>query len=251
MGNDIKASIITPVYNSFDTIQRTIESVLNQTHNNLEYIIVDGGSNDGTLDIIKKYKEKFSDKIKYVSEKDLGIYDAINKGIKIATGDIVGIISSNDWYELDSVRIALSSFKNEEHQVIYGMAKIFKESKELGVFIKNHNFLLEQMIIHPSCFISKKTYDKFGLYNISYKSSSDYEYMIKLYISNYVIFKPVYHVLSNFNLGGISSSILGYSETLKIKLKYGLISRKKYLRLNILVRFKKIYNKFKYRNNYD
>ena len=100
----IKFSIITPCYNSEKTIKRTIESVVNQSYKNIEYILIDGGSKDKTVEIIQEYQSKYPKLIKYISEKDSGIYDAMNKGIKLATGDIVGIVNSDDYYELDALK---------------------------------------------------------------------------------------------------------------------------------------------------
>ena len=104
-----KVSVITPCFNSEKTIRKTLDSVLNQTYNNYEYIIVDGKSTDGTLKIIEEYKTKFGEKLKFISEKDTGIYDAMNKGIAMASGDIIGIVNSDDFYCLD----ALENMVNE------------------------------------------------------------------------------------------------------------------------------------------
>jgi glycosyltransferase involved in cell wall biosynthesis len=102
MDNKIKFSIITVSFNSVHTIEKTILSVLNQTYKNFEYIIIDGGSNDGTVDIIKKYEDKLN---YWISEKDLGISDAFNKGINASKGKIIGILNSDDWYELNALEI--------------------------------------------------------------------------------------------------------------------------------------------------
>ena len=104
----MKFSIITPCFNSENTIERTLKSVLNQTYSMYEYIIVDGGSTDSTLDIIRSYKDFFGDKLKVISEPDNGIYDAMNKGISWATGDFVGIVNSDDFYEEDCLTIVSS-----------------------------------------------------------------------------------------------------------------------------------------------
>jgi len=100
---DILVSIITPCLNSKKTIRKTIESVINQTYKNIEYIIVDGESTDGTIEIINEYREKYKDCIKFISEKDNGIYDAMNKGIKLCSGSLIGIINSDDYYETNAV----------------------------------------------------------------------------------------------------------------------------------------------------
>jgi glycosyltransferase involved in cell wall biosynthesis len=114
----VKISIITVVYNNKDTIKDAIESVLNQTYKNIEYIIIDGGSTDGTIDIIKSYRDKID---KFISEKDNGIYDAMNKGLKLASGDIVGILNSDDIYFNENVILnVVAKFEESKTDSIYG-----------------------------------------------------------------------------------------------------------------------------------
>ncbi len=128
---DISVSIITVSFNSEKTIERTVKSVISQTYKNLEYIIVDGGSGDKTVDIIKGYSEKY-DFISYTSEPDNGIYDAMNKGIERAGGEIIGIINSDDWYEENAVAIIVKSFleNGRKQGVYYGEMGLFKDGKE-------------------------------------------------------------------------------------------------------------------------
>ena len=116
----VKFSIITP-YNSRDTIANTLESVLSQTIQDYEYLVIDGGSTDGTVEILEEYEKKFHGKMKFWSEKDQGIYDAMNKGIKRADGDIIGIINSDDWYEKDALENVLNSDTGEEYLVFHGL----------------------------------------------------------------------------------------------------------------------------------
>lgn len=226
--DNVLISVITPCFNSEKTIERTLQSVLNQTYQNYEYIIIDGKSTDNTLNIIEKYKEKFGEKLKVVSEKDNGIYDAFNKGINLAIGDLVGIVSSNDFYEPDALENIAKEYDNEEYAIIYGMMKTLVNNKESSVVIYNHEFLKQKMITHPTCFVTKKLYNDMGVYSLEYKSSSDYDFMLRISQNENVVFKPVYKIISNFELGGISSSIVGEKETLKIYNKYNLISKKTY-----------------------
>ena len=114
MGNTF-FTIITPCFNSEKTIEKTLQSVLNQTYQNFEYIIIDGGSTDDTLSIIESYKEKFAEKLTVVSEKDNGIYDAMNKGIQLAKGELVGIVNSDDFYETDALENIVNEYQNEKY----------------------------------------------------------------------------------------------------------------------------------------
>lgn len=109
-------SIITVVYNGEKYLEQTIQSVINQTYKNIEYIVIDGGSTDGTLDIIKKYEEHIS---YWVSESDKGLYDAMNKGIGVAKGELIGMINSDDWYELEAVEIMAEAYKNNPTKVYF------------------------------------------------------------------------------------------------------------------------------------
>ena len=227
--NNLKVSIVTPCFNSKKTIEKTLNSVIKQSYKNIEYIIVDGASTDGTLDIIENYREKFTFDFKIVSEKDNGIYDAMNKGIRMATGDLIGIVNSDDYYEPDAVEKIVNAYSGSEFEVIYGMQRIVEAGgKEKAVVLYNHNFLSEQMITHPTCFLTQKTYEKFGVYSMNYRSSADYDYMLKLFDEKAVRFTPVYTIISNYCVEGMSSSTAAFRETLKIKRNRACISKKKY-----------------------
>jgi glycosyltransferase involved in cell wall biosynthesis len=228
MNENILVSIITPCFNSENTIARTIESVLDQTYKNIEYIIIDGASTDKTLDIIRKYEPKFQGRIRVISEKDNGIYDAMNKGIKQANGELIGIVNSDDYYNNDSVELIVENRLNEKYQILYGYQRNLKDDQETKVCIYHHDFLNQQMITHPTCFVTKSVYEDYGLYNCKFKSSADYEFMLRIYRQGNVVFKPVYRIISNFAEGGMSSSQLGVQETAKLRLQFGLISRKRY-----------------------
>ena len=223
-----RISIITVCFNSAATIERTIESVLKQTYQNYEYIIVDGKSTDNTLDIVRKYEPYFNGKMKVVSEPDKGIYDAMNKGIRLATGELIGIINSDDYYELDALESILGSFFDDKYVVLYGLQRTLRNGREINVVLYHHSNIDNQMITHPTCFISKQVYEDYGLYSIKYKSSADYEFMLRLIHDTDVVFRPVYKIITNFELGGMSSSETGYRETLALLKRYGSISNKQY-----------------------
>lgn len=234
MNKSILVSVITPCFNSEKTIERTLQCIQNQTYQNIEYIIIDGGSTDRTLDIIRQFQESALPNLILVSEKDQGIYDAMNKGIKIAKGKLIGIVNSDDYYQDNTVELAVSHcMQDNNYQVIYGMQRSLIGEKEKTVFIHHHEFLKEQMITHPTCFVTKKTYDDLGVFNLQYRSSADYDLMLRFWESGKVVFTPIYEVMSNFQMGGMSGSQLGVRETAKIKRKRGYISHRRYLFLII------------------
>ena len=224
-------SIITPCYNSEKTIEKTIKSVLNQSYKNIEYIIIDGASTDNTLNIIEKYVPFFDGRIQVVSEKDEGIYDAMNKGINMAVGELIGIVNSDDYYEPDAVEIMVNNMDDVPYQVVYGMLRYIKQGMEEKVVLYNHQYIRQQMITHPTCFISKKAYEDFGLYNCNYKSCADYELLLRWNSNKLIKFKPIYHVISNFEVGGMSNSDYAVREGARLRLQYGLIRKATYYRV--------------------
>lgn len=225
---DYKVSIITVVYNGAKTIEQTIQSVLNQTYKNIEYIIIDGQSTDGTVEIIKKYIDSIN---YFVSEKDNGIYDAMNKGICIANGDIIGIINSDDWYVEDAVEKIAHCFNQQKADLVYGKVCFIDENGDEKV---NPNFPLDMLwyrtvVYHPSVFIRKEVYQKYGFYNLKYKISADYELLLRLY-SVQVQFWFIDIVIAYFRLGGLSTVKQNESieEHREISLKYIEESKNKY-----------------------
>lgn len=223
----LKISIVTVCYNSVNSIGRTIESVLNQSYPCYEYIIIDGGSTDGTVDVIKKYENAFEGRLKYYSESDKGIYDAMNKGIKKCSGELIGILNGGDYYENNTLKLVSLATDDDPYQIIYGMLRQIVNNAEMGIIFTNHHFLEITMINHPTCFVSKKIYDNYGLYNTIYKIAADYDYMLMCFKNNTIRFKPIYKILTNFEMNGISSqSPLSRLERAQIQYKYGLIHKR-------------------------
>lgn len=217
-------TIITVCYNSERTIRRTLESVLHQTYQNYEYLIVDGSSTDGTLPVIQDYEPRFGGRLRLISEKDNGIYDAMNKGISLAKGELIGMINSDDWYERNAIELILRGYEPGSCQILYGMQREYEDGREKVCWLKHHDFLEQQMITHPTCFVSKQVYDRFGAFDLKYRSSADYDFMLRMYYSKEVIFCPIYEVIANFSLGGISGHNIGRIETANIRYHYGIIS---------------------------
>lgn len=245
MNNNILVSIITPCYNSEKTIENTINSVLSQSYKNIEYIIIDGKSNDSTVNIIKKYIPLFEGRLKYISEADNGIYDAMNKGISMSKGDIVGIVNSDDYYEKDAVKTIIENMTADKYQIVYGMVRNIKDGKEIMVYTKHYDNIPFNMIPHPACFVSKSIYDDFGVYSTEYKYSSDYEFMFRMYNNNKIKFKMIYNIISNFSIDGASSNSVAFLETMKLKLKYGMISKRKYKLIEYKVKLGQVCKKIK------
>lgn len=233
MRKDVFITVITVCYNSEKTIEKTLKSMLSQTYSNYEYLIIDGKSTDGTLKILHQYEPLFRGRMKIYSEEDRGIYDAMNKGIIKASGDLIGMVNSDDYYESDALEIMAKEMENisNPYVVLYGFQRNFRKEKEVKTFLYHHDFLKNQMITHPTCFVTPQVYRDLGLFNTKYKSSADYEFMLRIYDTKKVYFQPVYKIISNFREGGMSGSQTGYRETLQLQLKYGGLSKFKYCRM--------------------
>lgn len=235
-------SVVTVCFNSERTISRTIESVLNQSYPIYEYLIVDGRSSDKTMDIVKEFEPLFNGKMKVISEADNGIYDAMNKGILMAKGKLIGILNSDDWYEPDTLENAYKHYTGNQYEVVYGMMKNYIEGKLYQIYMINHEFLFKAMITHSTCFVSLETYKDIGIYDVSYRSSADYDLFLKFYYDKRVKFTPVYKVMANFSLGGISSSTICGIENNKILLKYKIINKLTYEKNKVKYWLKNIFN---------
>ena len=201
----MRISIITVSFNSEQTIERTIKSVVNQNYDDIEYILIDGGSSDRTVDIIKKYEKYIS---YWISEKDEGIYDAMNKGLRHSTGEIVAFLNSDDWYEENIFTDVASIFGDERIQLLCGDMYIHRE----GTVTRHHiNEDVAQKVVrysmgytHPTMFARKKLFDKYGEFDIQYKIAADYDWFLKVFDHNEKI-KVIDKVLTNFSYGGVST----------------------------------------------
>ena len=207
-------SVVTVVYNGEKYLEQTIQSVINQSYDNVEYIIIDGGSTDGTLDIIKKYEHAID---YWVSEPDKGIYDAMNKGIMLCVGEMVGLINADDYYEGDIFLHIATTYDQYDCDVLYGDTYYIVDTKRdllpahhvgrrYGVFPYSYCWIWVDMLFgHPSTFVKRQVYKQYGLYDTKYEISADYEFFLRLYrhrVNFYYLQKSV----ANFRDGGISTT---------------------------------------------
>jgi len=207
-------SIITVVYNGAKHVEQTINSVLNQSYKNFEYIIIDGGSTDNTIEVIKQYENKID---YWQSEHDEGIYFAMNKGISLAKGELIGIINSDDYYLPDTIAKVVEADKTQHAAIYYGDMQYISEAGELLSAAKPDITKMNEMpaIFHPTCFVRKNVYDKAGMFDTQYKISSDYDFLLRCLKQNF-IFHYIPETLTCFRLGGMSGSCASNIEGYKI-----------------------------------
>ena len=243
-----KISIITVCYNSEKTIESTIQSVIAQDYPNIEYIIVDGRSDDRTMQIAEQYKAHIAKKI---SEPDKGLYDAMNKGIQMATGDIIGILNSDDLFFTDSIisDVAAVFAGNPEIDAVYGNIAYFaanNEDKKVRAWVTKpyyDNFFDDgEVPPHPSLFVKKSVYDAIGGYYPNFKISSDYEFMFRAFKVNGYRAYHLNQFIVNMRVGGESTKslrnvLIGNKE---VKIAWQMNNRKPPLRFWILRIAKKV-----------
>ena len=217
----MKVSIITASYNSEDTIEETILSVIGQDYKGIEYIVVDGASTDGTLKILEKYQNRIG---KLISEPDKGISDAFNKGILAATGEIIGIIGSDDMLLPGAIKTLVENM-DEETDIFYGDGvRLKRDGTRKAYQAKHHSKLKTQMaLIHPSTFVRARAYRSYGLYNEGYKTCMDRELLLRMLIKG-AKFKYLPKAFSIYRMGGVSDryfSTLVRKEREQLSLQYG------------------------------
>lgn len=206
----MKISVITASYNSAATIADTLKSVAQQDHQDIEHIIIDGASKDDTMQIV----ESFTHVSQKFSEKDKGIYDAMNKGIQKASGDIVAILNSDDFYSSSNVLSEVAKlFEDPAVQAVYGDLQYVDQNDtskikrywKAGKFA-HHKFLYGWMPPHPSFFVRKEVYDKVGLFNTDLRTSADYELMLRILMKHRLHAAYLPMVLVKMREGGLSNS---------------------------------------------
>lgn len=222
----MKVSVITVCFNAQDTIEETIQSVLNQTYKDIEYIIVDGKSTDNTVSIIQRYREKISC---FISEKDNGIYDAMNKGISLITGEIVFFLNSGDLFFNEKViENIVNYFKANDVDLVYGDVVIL-DPVELLPRIQVHQgidrlYFFENNICHQGIFAKTEVFRKYGGFDTSFRITADYEWLLRVLFRYKVRSLYINQIVSVFALGGLSSDPINFKtylcERKKIKKNY-------------------------------
>ena len=206
----MKVSIITVCRNAEASVESAIQSVLQQDYKDIEYILVDGKSTDKTISIIDKYKSRIS---KFISEKDEGMYFAINKGIKYATGDVVGILNADDFYLTEKIisRI-VKEFQSKQTESVFGDLQYVKKENPKEIFrhwksesYHSKLFLKGWMPPHPAFFVKRNCYEKFGAFNTSFSISSDYELMLRFLYKHKISSSYIPEVLVRMRTGGMSN----------------------------------------------
>lgn len=231
----MKISIITATYNSAETLRSTFDSVLSQTYTNYEYVVVDGCSSDGTLEIIKEYEQKFNGKMRYISEKDKGLYDAMNKGLAMATGDIVGILNSDDFYTSnDILDVIATTIKEKNVDAVYGDIH-FVNSNDLTKCVRYYSSAIFSrrlmrfgfMPAHPSFYCKRAVYEKYGFFNTKYRIAADFDSLFRFIYINRISTSYIKRDFVTMRTGGVStdgfrSRWLIMKEHSKIMKSYGV-----------------------------
>ncbi len=206
----MKVSIVTITYNSEKTLKDTIESVVGQTYRDIEYIIVDGNSTDKTIEIVNSYGDKIS---KFISEKDNGIYDAMNKGLRLATGDIVGILNSDDvYFDKYVIENVVKRFEEKLVDSVYGDL-YYVEENDLSKVVrywkssdfKEGSFAKGWHPPHPTFFVKREVYEKYGLFDLEMKVSADFELMLRFLEKHRISTTYLPKVLVRMRTGGESN----------------------------------------------
>lgn len=205
---NLLVSIVTVCYCSQETIRRTIESVLNQTYSHIEYLIIDGNSSDKTVHIAESYKKLFEQRgISYhiISEKDEGIYDAMNKGIHYATGNLIGIINSDDWYEKEAIQIAVNTYCKEPYDMFYADVRLITpDGRKIIKKSKRDIWPTSRHWNHPTTFITSKTYAELGGYR-NEGIHDDFDLVLRIRKANKkIVIRNI--LLANFCTGGASNN---------------------------------------------
>lgn len=204
-----KVSVVTTTYNDIENLKRILAEVKKQTYPNIEHIIVDGGSTDGTVDLLKKLEEKEPGRISWMSEKDNGIYDAINKGICMATGDIVGCCF--DRYADEGVLMRMVEIMEKEGtDGVHGDLCYMDGDRIVRKWHQGQGVIRSGwMPGHPTLYLKKEVYDRFGLYRTDYRISGDYEFMVRILYRKEVTLSYLPEILIYMSHGGTSTNSLG------------------------------------------
>lgn len=210
----MKISIITATFNSGKTVRDTLESVLRQTFRDIEYIIVDGASTDDTLDAVREYEPKFGGRLRWISEPDRGIYDAMNKGLAMATGEVVGILNSDDFFSSDEVlEHVADALSNSEIDAVYGDIHFVRDDDltKCVRYYSSKRFRRWQMRMgfmpaHPSFYCRRSVYERYGVFDPSFRISADFELLLRLIFIERIKAQYISMDFVTMRIGGASTS---------------------------------------------
>jgi glycosyltransferase involved in cell wall biosynthesis len=242
----MKVSIITVCYNSASHLEDAINSVASQDYSNIEHIVIDGGSADGTIALLEKYDEKIAG---WISEPDHGIYDAMNKGIGMATGEVIGILNSDDFYcDEKIISEVADSFADPGIDAVYGDL-IFVDPENLNRTVRTYSsakwsparFARGYMPAHPTFFVRRKYYEKFGLFETDYQIAADYEMLIRLLYVNKLNYKYLPLTMVKMRKGGVSSN--GIKSNIILNREIVRACRKHGIKTSALKIYPKYFNK--------
>jgi glycosyltransferase involved in cell wall biosynthesis len=206
----MKISLITVTYNSSTTLKDTIQSILSQTYSNIEYIIVDGASKDNTVEIIKQHEPLFKGRMKWISERDKGLYDAMNKGIRMATGDVIGILNSDDLFMDNKVIEDIAAAFDNQTKAIFGNL-YFVDQVDINKIVRvwkgspYKTFKSGWHPAHPTFYVRKEVYEKYGVFDTTFDVSADFELMLRLIEKNAIQTKYLDRYMVKMRMGGEST----------------------------------------------
>lgn len=260
----MKISLITITYNSDKTLADTIRSVISQTYPNIEYIIVDGASKDNTVSIINEYEPSFNGRIKWISEPDKGLYDAMSKGIRMATGDIVGILNSDDFFTSNDIlqKVANAFLQDTKLDAVYGDVH-FVHPSNLNKCVRYYSskvfkrslMKLGFMPAHPSFYIRKECFEKYGMYKTDYKIAADFEFLLRVIYKAKIKTQYLPVDMVTMRTGGASTSgIDSHKQIMKEHLRAfrenGLYTNSLLLSLRYIYKVQELlFSKIAYRDN--
>lgn len=217
--NNPLVSIITAVYNGEKYLEKTILSVLGQSYENIEYIIIDGASTDGTLEIIKKYEEQID---YWISEEDNGVYEAMNKGLKVAKGQYIAILNADDYYTSNAMALSITKIiETKSHYSIANVKYVNSQAMIRAIYpLREHYVYQEMPYPHVSTVISSKIYNDVGFFDTSLKIAGDHDMAVRIHLKGY---KACYvdEVIAELEEGGISSGVESNKESLLVAIKNG------------------------------
>lgn len=234
----MKISVVTVCFNSADTIQGTIRSVLSQTYPEVEHIVVDGASTDGTLEVIARYRDRLA---KVVSEPDGGIYDAMNKGIELASGEVIGFLNADDVYADDEVLTRVAGcIEGEGLDALYGDVGFFRSAspevtvrRYRSVRFRPDRIAWGWMPAHPTLFVRRAVFERYGNFRTDYRIAGDFEFVARVFHENALCYRYLPEVLVRMRIGGVSTG--GWRNTLLLNREVLRACRANGIRSNIFM----------------